>query len=384
MNDDTGGVVEPRSGTEQMPWMMREMIEDPANFERVMNPNNGIILDAVVSGDVDGVREVLANGPLMELIDVETRWEDKMTVLHLAAALDHPDIVQALVEGGLSVEAKALEGMTPLLVAAVNDRRAAVERLLDLHANIEAVDIEQGASALNFAAFYGYNELARLLLGRGANPNHMNYLGTPPLQTAVAQGNIDLVRTLLDNGARTSLCSGGLTLVFIASQEGHADIVRLLVEHGADPNARRPAEFDYFGPLHAAVRGGHGAVLDALAAAGADLNLGATHGVTPLIIASAERKPAMAEALIRLGADPDRPDAEGWRPLDYAKRNNDSEMARVLTNTPRGTAVASAAQSVAAAGWFEDPTGRHGHRYWDGAKWTHFVADAGVQSEDPI
>lgn len=36
------------------------------------------------------------------------------------------------------------------------------------------------------------------------------------------------------------------------------------------------------------------------------------------------------------------------------------------------------------ADWHPDPTGRHEHRYWDGQRWTHHVADAGVASTDPL
>jgi len=35
-------------------------------------------------------------------------------------------------------------------------------------------------------------------------------------------------------------------------------------------------------------------------------------------------------------------------------------------------------------GWFPDPTGRHDHRWWDGAAWTSHVADAGVAARDPL
>lgn len=35
-------------------------------------------------------------------------------------------------------------------------------------------------------------------------------------------------------------------------------------------------------------------------------------------------------------------------------------------------------------GWFRDPTGRHDHRWWDGAAWTGHVADAGVASSDAL
>lgn len=37
-----------------------------------------------------------------------------------------------------------------------------------------------------------------------------------------------------------------------------------------------------------------------------------------------------------------------------------------------------------APGWFPDPTGRHDHRWWDGAAWTAHVADAGVAAVDPL
>jgi len=37
-----------------------------------------------------------------------------------------------------------------------------------------------------------------------------------------------------------------------------------------------------------------------------------------------------------------------------------------------------------APGWFRDPTGRHDHRWWDGAEWTSHVADAGVAAIDPV
>ncbi len=35
-------------------------------------------------------------------------------------------------------------------------------------------------------------------------------------------------------------------------------------------------------------------------------------------------------------------------------------------------------------GWFTDPTGRHDHRWWDGAAWTAHVADAGTAAQDPL
>lgn len=57
---------------------------------------------------------------------------------------------------------------------------------------------------------------------------------------------------------------------------------------------------------------------------------------------------------------------------------------RELESRLGGTPVAYTApqQTAVAAGWYADPTGRHEQRYWDGAKWTADVADAGAASQD--
>jgi hypothetical protein len=56
---------------------------------------------------------------------------------------------------------------------------------------------------------------------------------------------------------------------------------------------------------------------------------------------------------------------------------------------PQGAAGAAGAAPAAQpqappAGWNPDPSGRHQHRYWDGARWTASVADNGVTTEDPL
>ena len=47
----------------------------------------------------------------------------------------------------------------------------------------------------------------------------------------------------------------------------------------------------------------------------------------------------------------------------------------------RGSKVAP---PPAPAGWYADPSTRHGLRFWNGAAWTSDVSDAGVQAQDPI
>jgi hypothetical protein len=40
--------------------------------------------------------------------------------------------------------------------------------------------------------------------------------------------------------------------------------------------------------------------------------------------------------------------------------------------------------STTPANWYPDPTQRHQHRYWDGAKWTDHVSDNGIQGSDAV
>jgi hypothetical protein len=44
----------------------------------------------------------------------------------------------------------------------------------------------------------------------------------------------------------------------------------------------------------------------------------------------------------------------------------------------------SGGPGLPAPGWFVDPTGRHAHRYWDGARWSACVADGGALGQDPL
>lgn len=52
-------------------------------------------------------------------------------------------------------------------------------------------------------------------------------------------------------------------------------------------------------------------------------------------------------------------------------------------NVERLLAAVDALLAAPAAGWHADPSGRHEHRYWDGAAWTDQVSDGGVASVDP-
>ena len=60
--------------------------------------------------------------------------------------------------------------------------------------------------------------------------NRANEDGVTPLFVACQQGHVDVARLLLDNGAEVD--RNGATPLFVACQNGHVDAARLLLEHG--------------------------------------------------------------------------------------------------------------------------------------------------------
>eukprot|EP00730_Choanoeca_flexa_P002698 TRINITY_DN11138_c0_g1_i7.p1 TRINITY_DN11138_c0_g1~~TRINITY_DN11138_c0_g1_i7.p1 ORF type:complete len:175 (+),score=28.36 TRINITY_DN11138_c0_g1_i7:213-737(+) len=104
----------------------------------------------------------------------------------------------------------------------------------------------------------------------------LSRLDTPPLEIAANKGHMDCVKLLIQAGqpSQTTLNK----LVHITCQRGYADILELLLDNGADPNAR-----DRYGdccPLHAVAHEGHVDCAELLLLRGADVNV-ATNGHVP-------------------------------------------------------------------------------------------------------
>jgi Protein of unknown function (DUF2510) len=56
----------------------------------------------------------------------------------------------------------------------------------------------------------------------------------------------------------------------------------------------------------------------------------------------------------------------------------------LVVRASRSSGKPAAGPGILPPGWFVDPTGRHAHRYWDGVRWSAYVADGGVQAQDPL
>src|SRR5262249_916657 len=147
-------------------------------------------------------------------------------------------------------------------------------------------------------------------------------------------GNPDVVRLLLDRGAdpNATETTNGETALMWAVAENHAEAAKLLIAHGASINVRsRTLEYaqDRFGlegvvtilppgslhPLMDAARQGSLEATGALADAGASLNLTDPEGTTALVLAIINGHYDTAALLVEKRADPNIADIAGMAAL---------------------------------------------------------------------
>jgi ankyrin repeat protein len=154
------------------------------------------------------------------------------------------------------------------------------------------------------AAHAGDVTQVEALLGDGADANaRCTARGGLPtaLITAAFGGHTDLVRFLLERGADPEIPNGqGRTALMLAADQGHADAVTLLLEKGA-----RPERQDYMGQtaLHIAGWQGYTSAVKALLRGGASPETRDRTGNTPLALAATEDVPEVVTALLDGGAD---------------------------------------------------------------------------------
>ncbi len=190
-----------------------------------------------------------------------------------AAALGDTDEVLRMIDAGTPADTRVPTGPSALCAAAATGNDALVAALLDRGADIN-LQIWWGQCALSQASGRGHLSTVALLLDRGANPNvEAKSCSMTPLGSAVVTGQADIVRLLVQRGARIDMADtmghtiaheaamskegvamvgllaelgakmsghtkAGLTPLMMAAMLNRVDVVRAFVEHGADPNVR--------------------------------------------------------------------------------------------------------------------------------------------------
>jgi len=142
------------------------------------------------------------------------------------------------------------------------------------------VCLQSGWSALHVTAWNGYVDLCSVLLKSGANPDICGPSDITPLSLASQQGHADIVKQLVEANCKVC-CSADIddcqsvTALHLAARNGHTDVVRLLLDAGADIEASMSTKgITGLTALHLAVESGQLDTIDVLLRAGSNVNSG--------------------------------------------------------------------------------------------------------------
>ena len=124
--------------------------------------------------------------------------------------------------------------------------------------------------------------------------------------------------------------SGGYTALHRAAADGDEDVLTLLLENGADPNAATNYGLT---PLHSAIAAVRPAAVRMLLARGANPHQALSHGLTPLHWAAIRGAAPIVEFLLAYGADPAARDANGRTARDWDELKGHRLLAASLGST---------------------------------------------------
>lgn len=350
--------------------ILRILLDAGADVDSA-NPEGQTSLMLVArTGNLDAARLLIRHGAT---IDAREQW-GQQTALMWAAARRHPAMMELLIREGADINAisairdynshvtaegraKRLDsgGLSPLMYSVRENCKICVDLLVKSGVDLDLTDPD-GVSPLLLAALNANWDIARRLIEAGADVNQWDMFGQAPLFAAVSGRNnagltvdgimnetdgLAIVKMLLENGAypemelfyrpaktRGGPLSRGTTPLIAAASNGDVEVMQLLLDHGA--RADKPqANLETPVSVIAGARGNQDALVEGLhllASGGANMNVMAVphhlqraRGGTPLHYAVRARNDKVVAALVELGADVNASDFDGLTALDYAE-----------------------------------------------------------------
>lgn len=191
--------------------------------------------------------------------------------------------------------------------------------------------------ALHIAASKGFRTATETFISHGANVDSVCLgIHRTALQKACENGHHDVVGILLQHGSDTNARDeDGRTALHFAAQDGNLDIVRLLIDAGANIFAEDD-EGDTV--LHYASEYGHTSIVKLLVTKGVNINTRGPRGRIPLMRAACGGHKSTIRYLLDNGADITSRDDDGGSPLHCAVRFGNENIAQTLAE--EGVSVA--------------------------------------------
>ena len=276
------------------------------------------LFTAVQTGNVEMAKILLENGANKNL-----RGNVGRTLLHIAVNRNNIGMVKILIENGLNVNACDSYGSTPLASAVMGNREIAMVLKNNGAKGLERLSSEEAKKVLE-------------AIGKDDSEKVSDIIKNTP-KLINLRGFLDL--TIQDGEITRQYKSRNATPLLAASIEGKTNIVKLLLENGAKINMRSQvsysrkskkgnenySSFDWT-PLIGAVSGGKTETAKLLIEHKANIDATNSRGMNPLMYAIKDENKEMTELLLTSGADYNARDASGNSVTEYARRTGNYEI----------------------------------------------------------
>ncbi|WP_375333842.1 ankyrin repeat domain-containing protein [Candidatus Tisiphia endosymbiont of Xenochironomus xenolabis] len=316
-----------------------EVIKALINYDKTIvdkGDEKKVLWFTAQEGKLEAVKTLLQLGANINAINAV----NGMPPLHVAMQKKHPEVAEELLARGADVNIVDAGGWIALHWGVNLEDINIVKNILTKGTNINAKSIV-GVTPLFCAVSNGNKLITELLISKQADSNIPSNEGTLPWHIASFKGFIEIMKilapTILDIDYKTTN-SEQYTALWLASQQGHVDIVKWLIDKGADINAIRQS--DGRTVLQAAICKEQLQVVECLIANGVNINKADKDGASPLYYSlqnDDELRHQISKILIDHAANINLSPSNDYTPL---------HMASWLANLPAVKMLLNAGASV--------------------------------------